>query len=92
MCYEHRDEEFANVCKERDELRKRLEDREAFHEACQRVANRELNRLRAERDYLYDLVEGTCTACKHNGVPEWPCHRCGDDEDLWEYGWEWEYG
>ena len=92
MCYEHRDEELAKVCKERDELRKRLEDREAFHEACQRVANRELNRLRAERDYLYDLVEGTCTACKHNGDPEWPCHRCGDDEYLWEYGWEWESG
>lgn len=92
MCYERRDEEFARVCKERDGLRTRLADREALREDCQRVANRELNRLRAERGYLYDLVEGTCTSCKHNGEVEWPCQRCGDDEDLWEYGWEWEYG
>jgi hypothetical protein len=44
--------------------------------------------VKAERDYLYELVEGTCTACKHQDDTEWPCNRCGDETDLWEYAWE----
>lgn len=84
MCYEHRDEEFAKVCKERDELRKRLEDREAFHEACQRVANKELQRWRTEVDVLREVIEdigqngNTCKYCEHfNGK------RCTHEGGEW---------
>ena len=51
-------------------------------------AESELNRVKAERDYLYDIVEGTCAGCKHRDDCDWPCDLCMDDESRWEYAWE----
>lgn len=52
----------------------------------------ELAKVKAERDWLFELVEGQCISCKHHFRPSGVvnCSRCKKDADYWAYAWEGE--
>ena len=57
MCYEKRDEEFARVCQERDEL-KRICEKQAETNGRVVAMALELDEVKAERDALLAKLEG----------------------------------
>lgn len=60
MCYEPRNEEFAKVCRERDELKRELEEtREKLDAAIDGNVNLkiQLEKTSAERDALAEYCE-----------------------------------
>jgi hypothetical protein len=81
---EYLSERVAALAQERDDLKSKLKDREAFHESCQRVANKELQRWRTEVDVLREVIAdigqngNTCKYCEHfNGK------RCTHEGGEW---------
>lgn len=83
MCYEPRNEEFAKVCRERDELKAAYDGAKLAMKAL----NEKLVQVTAERDALLSIVKNwsECEHCKHvkeklleeNCVPgEHRCYLC----------------
>ena len=67
MCYEPRNEEFAKVCRERDELKAAYDGAKLAMKAL----NEKLVQVTAERDALEKIVGESsfnCDYCKHIGV------------------------
>ena len=94
MCYEPRNEEFAKVCRERDELKKLLEMARGERDVVTKrmieleQANAE---LKVERDALGNALKrhpDRCEECEHekpscNGdcdgcSPNCPCYFCSE--------------
>lgn len=79
MCYEPRNEEFAKVCRERDELKAAYDGAKLAMKAL----NEKLVQVTAERDALEKIVGESsfnCNYCKHVGVLQ----GCGFDGPCWE--------
>lgn len=80
MCYEPRNEEFAKVCRERDELKKLLEMARGERDVVTKrmiELEQENAELKVERDALLCIVKnwGECEHCKHleEKLPEEDC-------------------
>lgn len=86
MCYERRDEEFAKVCRERDELKKLLEMARGERDVVTKrmiELEQENAELKVERDALEKIVGESsfnCDYCKHVGVLQ----GCGFGGPCWE--------
>ena len=86
MCYEPRNEEFAKVCRERDELKKLLEMARGERDVVTKrmiELEQENAELKVERDALEKIVGESsfnCDYCKHVGVLQ----GCGFDGPCWE--------
>jgi hypothetical protein len=79
MCYEPRNDEFAKVCRERDELKAAYDGAKLAMKAL----NEKLVQVTAERDALEKIVGESsfnCEYCKHVGVLQ----GCGFDGPCWE--------
>ena len=87
MCYEPRNEEFAKVCQERDELKAALDGAKLAMKAL----NEKLVQVTAERDVLENALKrhpDRCEECEHekpscNGdcdgcSPNCPCYFCSE--------------
>ena len=61
MCYELRNEEFAKVCRERDELKAAYDGAKLVMKAM----NEKLVQVTEERDALKKIVAGGPNACDH---------------------------
>ena len=61
MCYEPRNEEFAKVCRERDELKAAYDGAKLAMKAL----NEKLVQVTAERDALEKIVAGGLDACNY---------------------------
>lgn len=61
MCYEPRNEEFAKVCQERDELKAAYDGAKLAMKAL----NEKLVQVTAERDELKKIIAGGIEACDY---------------------------
>lgn len=77
MCYEPRNEEFAKVCWERDELKRELEEmREKLDAAIDGNVNLRIHmeKVQEERDALFEEARGLCHTCKKRNT-DFDCEK-----------------
>lgn len=72
-----RNEEFAKVCRERDELKRELEETKELLEAAknaQGLLQIHLVKVQEERDALFEEARGLCHTCKKRNT-DFDCEK-----------------